>query len=101
MSKLSFNDLINSPTPTLVDFYADWCQPCKIMAPVLEQYAEKHQDKIKVIKINTDNNQAVSAKYGIQSIPTLILFKNGNVVWRKSGALPINVLENELSNFLN
>lgn len=89
----SFSDIINSDTPTLVDFYADWCGPCKTMAPILEDLKQKIGDKAKVIKINVDKNEKVSAKYKIQSIPTLLLFKGGKIVWRQSGVVPRNLLE--------
>ena len=84
----SFSEIINSNTPTLVDFYADWCGPCKTMAPILEDLKQKIGDSAKVIKIDVDKNQKVSAKYKIQSIPTLLLFKEGKIIWRQSGVVP-------------
>jgi thioredoxin 1 len=102
MAKQSFNELINqSETPVLVDFYADWCGPCKVMAPVLEEVAKSLNGKVKIIKIDTDKNQQVSAQYGIQGIPTLILFKQGKILWRQSGAMPKQQLENSLKPFLS
>ncbi len=93
MAKKSFTELINAPgMPILVDFYADWCGPCKTMAPVIEQVAKTHAGKIKVIKINVDHNQAVSQQYSIQGIPTLILFHKGRILWRQSGAVPAHQL---------
>jgi len=89
----SFSEIINSNTPTLVDFYADWCGPCKTMAPILEDLKQKIGDSAKVIKIDVDKNQKVSAKYKIQSIPTLLLFKEGNIIWRQSGVVPGHMLE--------
>jgi thioredoxin 1 len=86
--KQSFNELINSDTPLLVDFYADWCGPCKIMSPVVQEIARDMEGKIKVIKIDTDKNNTVSAQFGIQGIPTFILFKKGKILWRQSGAMP-------------
>jgi thioredoxin 1 len=102
MAKQSFNELINqSETPVLVDFYADWCGPCKVMAPVLEEVAKSLNGKVKIIKIDTDKNQQVSAQYGIQGIPTLILFKQGKILWRQSGAMPKQQLENSLKPILS
>ena len=83
-----FNDIIKDNTPVLVDFYADWCQPCKMVTPILEQVKSELGDKVKIIKINVDNNQEVSAKYNIRSIPTLMLFKQGEVKWNQAGVLP-------------
>ncbi|WP_242916919.1 thioredoxin [Pontibacter liquoris] len=94
MAKKSFQELINSPgMPVLVDFYADWCGPCKSMSPVVEQVASEYSGKLKVIKINVDNNQAAAAQYRVQGVPTFILFHKGQQVWRQSGAMPANVLK--------
>lgn len=101
MAKQTFNELINSDTPVLVDFYADWCGPCKMMAPVLEEVAKSHQGKMKIIKIDTDKNPAISTIYGIQGIPTLILFKQGKILWRQSGAMPKHQLESSLKPFIS
>ncbi len=86
----SFNELINQPVPVLVDFKADWCQPCKMMAPVLKQVKQNFKEQIKIIKIDIDKNPAVAQKYGIRGVPTLILFKNGREVWKQSGVLQAN-----------
>lgn len=80
-----FNEIINSDKPTLVDFYADWCGPCKMMSPIIEQTKNTLGDTATVLKINIDNNQEVARKYQIRSIPTLLIFKEGEVVWRQSG----------------
>ena len=89
MAKKSFAELIKSPgMPVLVDFYADWCGPCKTMNPVVEQLAKDFSGKLKVIKINVDKNQAAAQQYRVQGVPTFMLFKNGQVVWKQAGALP-------------
>ncbi|QNF31590.1 thioredoxin [Adhaeribacter swui] len=93
MPKKSFQELIQAPgMPVLVDFYADWCGPCKTMAPIIEQVAKNHSGKVKVIKINVDHNQAVAQQYQIQGIPTLILFYQGRILWRQSGVVPAHQL---------
>lgn len=83
-----FNDIINDKKPVLIDFYADWCQPCKIVAPILKQVKNELGDKVKIIKINVDKNQAISAKYGIRNIPTLMLFKQGEIKFSQAGVIP-------------
>lgn len=89
MAKKSFTELINAPDlPVLVDFYADWCGPCKTMTPIIEQVATIHAGKVKVIKVNVDHNQAVAQQYHVQGIPTLILFHRGRILWRQSGVVP-------------
>ncbi|TAE29415.1 MAG: thioredoxin [Cytophagales bacterium] len=89
----SFSELIKGDTPVLVDFYADWCGPCKQQAPTLKQLADRMGDKLKIIKIDVDRSQSAAQKYQIQSIPTLILFHKGKVVWRKSGVQSLSALE--------
>lgn len=84
----NFNSIIQSGTPVLVDFYADWCQPCKIQSPILHELAHELQGQLRIIKINVDNNPEISNRYRVQSIPTLMIFKQGNVVWKHSGVLP-------------
>ena len=83
----SFNDLINSNPLVLVDFLATWCGPCKMLAPILIQAKEVLQDAVKIIKIDVDKNPAMAAKYEVRGVPTMILFKNGQPVWRQSGVL--------------
>lgn len=89
----SFRQLIEGDTPVLVDFYADWCGPCKQQAPILKQLADKVGDDVKVIKINVDKAQKAAQQYQIQSIPTMLLFKKGKIVWRQSGVQPLHTLE--------
>ena len=83
----TFNDVINSGTLVLVDFYATWCQPCKMMHPVLEQVKGELGDRIRIIKIDVDKQSATANQYHIQSVPTLMLFRHGEVLWRTSGAM--------------
>lgn len=88
----SFSEIIYSEKPTLVDFYADWCGPCKMQAPVLVELSKKIGRKAKILKVNVDKNQAVSQAYGIRSIPTLLLFRKGKVIWRHMGFASFNEL---------
>ncbi|MCU7692968.1 thioredoxin [Haoranjiania flava] len=95
-----FSEIIRSPKPTLVDFHATWCGPCKMLAPVIVDLKKTVGDKLTVLKIDVDKNQEVAATYGIQGVPTLILFKNGNIVWRQSGYLTLNQIQNAINPFI-
>ncbi|ABV85726.1 thioredoxin TrxA [Shewanella pealeana] len=81
------NDVINSELPVLVDFWAEWCGPCKMIAPILDDVAEEYEGKIKIAKLNVDQNNVSPAKYGVRGIPTLLLFKAGELAATKVGAL--------------
>ncbi len=98
--KTGFKELIQSDKPVLVDFYADWCGPCKAMAPALEQLSSKLGDQVKVIKINVDKNQKAASAYQVQSIPTLIVFQKGQIKWRQAGAMSLGQLEAVMKKFL-
>jgi thioredoxin 1 len=88
----SFNKLINSPEPVLVDFFAEWCGPCKTMAPILKETKAKLGDAAKIIKVDIDKNQQAAAAYQVRSVPTLIMFRDGKIVWKQSGVVPANTL---------
>ena len=90
MSK--FNDLINSDTPVLVDFFAEWCGPCKTMSPILKQAAGMLKDKVKIIKVDIDKNPAVARKYNVRGVPTFLLFHKGSIKWQQSGVIPAQQL---------
>lgn len=92
-----FNEMINGELLTLVDFFATWCGPCKMMHPILEQLKEKMGDDIRILKVDVDKNEALSMQYRIQSVPTLMLFKKGEMLWRQSGAMSLNDLMLKIS----
>lgn len=96
----TFNDVISSDKLVLVDFFATWCQPCKMMHPILEQLKEGLGDSIRIIKIDVDKQGATAAQYNIQSVPTLMLFRRGQSLWRRSGALSLSELRNTVNEYL-
>jgi len=99
-SRTFAQDVLLSPTPVLVDFWAEWCAPCKVMLPILEQLAAENSSLLKVVKVNTDDNSGLAAELHIRSIPTLMLFSNGKVVHTITGAKPLPALIAELSDFV-
>ncbi|MDO5618970.1 thioredoxin [Kocuria sp.] len=93
-------EVLNSDKPVIVDFWAEWCGPCRMVGPVLEAIAEENADSVKVVKVNVDDNQEIAAKYGITSIPAVYLFNNGKVQKQSIGAKPKSALEKEFADYL-
>ena len=92
----SFSEIINGKTPVLVDFFAEWCGPCKMMPPILKEVKRELGEQIKILKIDIDKNRQVATNYQIQGVPTLIIFKSGKILWRKSGVIPTQDLIQQL-----
>lgn len=97
--KKSFKELIRSERPTLVDFYATWCGPCKMMHPVLKELASDVKGEAKILKVDIDKNQKLANKLGIRSVPTFIIYKSGKEMWRKSGGMSKGALANQIQKF--
>jgi thioredoxin 1 len=95
--KGTFEELINSETPVLIDFFATWCGPCKAMAPALQQLADEMGDKVRIIKIDIDKNQALQRKYKVSGVPTIMVFKNSKQLFRQSGAMMLPQLKKAIS----
>lgn len=94
-----FEDIIKSGKPVLIDFFATWCGPCKMMHPVLEELHKKVGEKARIIKIDIDKNQELAAVYNVRSVPTFMIFQNGEMKWRSAGAQPLQSLEQELEKY--
>jgi thioredoxin 1 len=99
--KPSFSELIQSETPILVDFSAEWCGPCKMLAPVLSEVKKKVGEKVKIIKIDIDKNPNLATNFKVQSVPTLIVFQKGETKWRQSGLMTATALESVLEKFMD
>ena len=98
--KLNFNDIINTDQLVLVDFYADWCGPCKTLTPILKQVKHELKDSIKIIKIDVDKNNVIASKYQVRGVPTMLLFKNGSQLWRQSGVVPKSDIISKINEYL-
>jgi len=95
-----FNNLINSTKPTLVDFYAIWCVPCQMMSPIIEQTKKDLGSTATVLKVDIESNADIARKYGIRSIPTLLLFKEGEIVWRQTGVPPKELIVDSVKKYI-
>lgn len=93
----AFKDIIKGQTPVLVDFHATWCGPCHTMSPIIDELKSHFGEKLRVLKVDVDKNNAASAKYKVRGVPTFLLFKGGEIVWRSSGVIPKNQLEQIIS----
>ena len=95
----TFSEIIHDSKPVLVDFYADWCVPCRMMKPILEEVKQKMGNDATIIKVDVDQNPAAAEIYDVAAIPTLMIFKNGDIKWRQAGAATVNQLMQQLNNY--
>jgi thioredoxin 1 len=91
-----FNDIVKSSTPTLVDFHATWCGPCQSMHPVMDRLKNEMGSQVRILKIDVDKNPDVANKFKVRGVPTFVLFKNGEILWRQSGGMDINTLKSKI-----
>jgi len=94
------NEVINSDIPVMIDFYAEWCGPCRMMSPVVERFADEYAGKIKIGKVNVDEERSLALRFGIQSIPSFVFIKDGRVADTVIGAMPVSVLNRRLENLI-
>lgn len=97
--KSNFSDIIKSEVPVLIDFHADWCGPCKVLAPILKELKEDMGDRVKIVKIDVDRNQALASKFQVRGVPTMMIFKEGKQLWRQSGVLSKEEIKIKLNSF--
>lgn len=93
----SFQDIVNGEVPTLVDFFATWCGPCKAMQPVLDQLKNDMGEKVRIVKIDVDKNPQAADKFKVRGVPTFVLFKSGEIMWRQSGGMPLQTLKDKIT----
>jgi len=94
--KGNFDSIINDSRPVIIDFHALWCAPCKMQSPILKEVADELGEKVKIIKIDVDNNREIAARFNVQSVPTIMVFKNGKQIWRQSGVVSKSELKSIL-----
>lgn len=97
---MTFEEIINSDKPVLLDFFATWCGPCQMMGPVLQQVKEELGDDVKILKVDVDKYQDLAARYQVQGVPTFAIFKNGKLLWKQSGARPKEQLVTEIKKYI-
>lgn len=98
--KGSFEKIIQSKTPVLIDFHADWCGPCKVLTPILKDVKEELGDQLKILKVDVDRNNAIASQFQVRGVPTMILFREGRVLWRQSGVIPKDALLDVIASYL-